>query len=72
MVNPPVIKDQAITHDTCETDPSFLTEQMKNEERHVMHILHTSSESFEAECSTSSVIQLATKKRRKRENKKAV
>lgn len=62
MVNPPVIEDQVITHNTCETDLSFLTEQMQNEERRVMHILHTSSESFEAECSTSSVIQPATKK----------
>ena len=26
--------------------------QIENEERHVTHILHTSSESFEAECST--------------------
>ena len=41
-------------------------DQMQNEERHVTHILHTSSKSFEAECSTSSVIQLATKKKRKR------
>lgn len=56
MVNPVVIEDQVITHDTCETDPSFLAEQVQNEERHVMHILHTSSESFEAECSRSSVI----------------
>ena len=40
--------------------------QMQNEERHVMHILHISFESFEAECSTSLVLQLATKKKRKR------
>jgi len=66
MVNPPVIEDQVITHDTYETDPSFLTEQMKNEGRHVTHILHTSFESFEIECSTSSVIHPATKKRCKR------
>ena len=39
---------------------------MKNEERHVMHTLHTSSKSCEAECSTLSVIQPATKKKRKR------
>lgn len=38
----------------------------QNEERHVMHILHTSSKSFEVECSTSSEIQPATMKRRKR------
>lgn len=31
-----------------------------------MHILHTSSKCFEAECSTSLVIHPATKKRRKR------
>ena len=31
-------------------------DQMQNEERHVTHILHTSSKGFEAECSTSSVI----------------
>jgi len=40
--------------------------QMQNEERHVMHILHTSSESFEIECSTSLVIHPATKKKCKR------
>ncbi|CAA3004857.1 Hypothetical predicted protein, partial [Olea europaea subsp. europaea] len=66
MVNPPVIEDQVITHGTCEIGPSSLTGQMQDEERHVMHILHTSSESFEAESSTSSVIQLATKKKCKR------
>ena len=66
MVNPPVIEDQVITHGTCEIDPSSLTGQMRNEERHVTHILHTSSESFEAECSMSSMIQPARKKRRKR------
>jgi len=53
-------------HGTCEIDPSSLIGQMQNEERHVMHILHTSSERFEAKSSTSSVIQLATKKKRKR------
>jgi len=65
-VNPPVIEDQVITHGTCEIDPSSLTGQMQNEERHVTHILHTSFESFEAESSTSSVIQPATKKKHKR------
>ena len=40
--------------------------QMQDEERHVTHILHTSSNSFEIEGSTSSVIQPATKKKRKR------
>lgn len=43
MFDPLIIKDQVITHDTCDTDPSFLTEQMQNEERCVMHILHTST-----------------------------
>lgn len=47
-VNPPVIEAQIITHDTYEIDPSSLTGQMQNEERHITHILHTSSESFEA------------------------
>jgi len=65
MVNPPVIEDQVITHGTCEIDPSSLVGQMQNEEIHVTHILHTSSESFEAESSTLSVIQLATKKNAK-------
>jgi len=65
-VNPPVIEDQVITHGTCEIDPSSLAGQMQNEEIHVTHILHTSSESFEAKSSTSSVIQPATKKKRKR------
>ena len=41
-------------------------DQMQDEERHLMHILHTSSDSFEAKSSTSSVIQPATKKKRKR------
>ena len=65
-INLPVIKDQVITHGTCEIDPSSLTGQMQNEERHATHILHTSSESGEAESSTSSAIQPATKKKRKR------
>jgi len=39
---------------------------MQDKERHVTHILHTSSKSFETENFTSSVIQLATKKKRKR------
>jgi len=65
-VNPPAIEDQVITHGTCEIDPSSLAGQMQNEERRVTHILHTSSESFEAESSTSSVTQLARKKKRKR------
>jgi len=56
MIKEEILKGQFITHDNCATDPSFLTEQMQNEERHVTHILHTSSESFEAKCSTSSVI----------------
>jgi len=56
MIEEEIKKGQVITHDTCATDPSSLTEQMQNEGRHVMHILHTSSKSFEAECSTSSVI----------------
>ena len=64
MVKEEIKKGQVITHDTCATDPSFLTEQMQNEERNVMHILHTSSENFEAECSTSSVIQPTTKNNR--------
>jgi len=38
-------------------------DQMQDEERHVTHILHTSPESFEAECSTSLVIQPAIKKK---------
>ena len=62
-VNSPVIEDQVITHGTCEIDPSSLAGQMQNEEKHVTHILHTSSESFEAESSTSSVIQPATKEK---------
>jgi len=39
---------------------------MQNEERHVMHILHTSSESFEAESPMLAVIQPATEKKHKR------
>jgi len=72
MVNPPLIKNQIITHDTCDTDPSFLIAQMQNEKRLVMHILHASSETFEAECSPSSVIQPATKKKCEKENEKVV
>lgn len=64
MIKEEIKKGQVITNDTCATDPSFLTEQMQNEERHVTHILHTSPENFEAECSTSSVIQPTTKKKR--------
>ena len=45
---------------------------MQDEERHVTHILHTSSKSFETESSTSSVIQPTTKKKRKRENEKKI
>ena len=65
-------KREIITHGTCEIDPSSLTGQMQNEERHVTHILHTSSESFEAESSTSSVIQPAMKKKRKKKNEKKI
>ena len=65
-VNPPVIEDQVITQSTYETDLSSLIGQMQNEERHVTHILHTSSESFEAESSTSSVIQSTAKKKHKK------
>lgn len=72
MVNPPIIEDQVITHGTCEIDPSSLTGHMQNEERHVTHILHTSCESFEAENSTSSVIQPATKKKCKRKRMRRI
>jgi len=41
-------------------------DQMQDKERHVTHILHTSSKSFETESSTSLVIQPARKKKRKR------
>lgn len=66
MVNPPVIEDQVITHGTCEIGPSSLAGQMQNEEIHVTHILHTSSESFEAESSMPSVIRPSKKKKRQR------
>ena len=52
-----------------EGDPDKLKndkDQMRDEERHVTHILHTSSKSFETESSISSVIQPATKKKCKR------
>ena len=39
---------------------------MQDEEKHVMHILHTSSKSFETESSRSSVIRPTRKKKRKR------
>lgn len=55
-------KDQVITHKTCAIDPSFITKQMQNEERHVTNILHTSPKSSQTECSTSSAIQPTTKK----------
>ena len=45
-----------------QVNTSPLTEQMQNEERHVTHILFTSFESSQAECSTSSTIQSSTKK----------
>ena len=41
-------------------------DQMQDEEKYVTHLLHTLSKSFETESSISSVIQLATKKKRKR------
>lgn len=66
MIKEEIKKGQVKTHDTCATDPSFLTEQMQNKERHVSHILNTLSKSFEVECSTSSMIQPTRKKRRKR------
>ena len=52
-----------------EGDPDKLKndkDQMQDEEKHVTHILHPSSESFETESSMSSVIQPARKKRRKK------
>jgi len=52
-----------------EGDPDKLKndkDQMQDKERHVTHILHTSSDSFETESSRSSVIQPAAKKKRKR------
>jgi len=52
-----------------EGDPDRLEndkDQMQDKERHITHILHTSSDSFEIESSMSSVIQPATKKKRKR------
>ena len=52
-----------------EGDPDRLKndrDQMQDEERHSMHILHTSSDSFETGSTRSSVIQPARKKKRKR------
>lgn len=52
-----------------EGDPDRLKndkDQMQDKERHITHILHTSSDSFEIESSMSSVIQPATKKKCKR------
>jgi len=54
---------------SIERDPDKLKndkDQMQDEEKYVAHILHTSSKSFETESSISSVIQPATKKKRKR------
>jgi len=56
MIREEIEKDQVITHNTCETDPSLPTEHMQNEERHVTNILNTSSKSSQEECSTSSMI----------------
>ena len=53
-----------------QVNTSPLIEQMQNEERHVTHILNTSSESSQAQCSTSSKMQSATKKSRKRKRKR--
>ena len=52
-----------------EGDPDKLKndkDQMQDKERHVTHILHTSSDSIETESSRSSVIQPARKKKWKR------